>query len=886
MLFGSELSPIRLRLRQGVRLSAVEDELRRTHDSQNAAAAGLAGAILAIFGLTAAGFSRRQAALERRQADRLERATQAGQVGLWDYNPRTGLFEWNEEWSRILGAFPDEFQRRPQALLDLVHPDDRASVLSQIGELAGKTTIGAMFRIVRPDGGVRMISIQGALRRDDEGKLLQLSGTGTDITERHAAEADLRQFKSTLDATHDCVFLFWEDTLEFFYVNDGACRMMGFTASELLAMHPYDLKPEYPRPKFLELIAPLLEGRQSSLRLETVHRHKDGHDIPVEIFLQKVAPPNERARFVNIVTDTTARREARAALALTNQRMQLAIDAASIGVWEWDLRTNQIQWDRRMFELYDAPPTPDGIVGYATWHDAVHPEEVAAQEAYMQEVVEGRKPIGRRQFRIIRPGGSAIRHIEAAEVLVRDENGIAVKLLGTNLDITDRMEAEQNRQAHIRTLVSMDQINRVIQRTADPEQMPRRVLESVLALFPCDGVSLIHPCEPAGGAWGVAVDVCGADVPAGPKPSTALPITAELGEIFRLAQAHRRTVMQAGPESGTALPEPFREVFGAESCMLIRIDPEGGAGWILMIRSCAAAHVWSQDEERILLEVASRLEGALSGLLLFRQVLDLNSSLEGRVQDRTAELARSNEELRRSNDDLERFAFAASHDLKSPLKAVASLASWIEEDLGESLTGESREHFVLLRQRVSRMERLLDDLLLYSRAGRIRESIGEVGVATLIGDAVDLVHVPAGFEVRLNPLSIPRVTTAITPVRTMLTNLISNAVKHHDREAGVIEVTVERVGGQYRFSVADDGPGIPDEFHGRIWEMFQTLRPRDQVEGSGMGLAMVRRLAVHYGGSATVENRQPRGSTFRIALPVNLSDQFFPDNDTTSRQVR
>jgi signal transduction histidine kinase len=130
--------------------------------------------------------------------------------------------------------------------------------------------------------------------------------------------------------------------------------------------------------------------------------------------------------------------------------------------------------------------------------------------------------------------------------------------------------------------------------------------------------------------------------------------------------------------------------------------------------------------------------------------------------------------------------------------------------------------------------------------------------------------VPPAFRVRL--LGDPEpFTTAATPLRTVLQNLINNAVKHHDRKAGNIEISVHERGNFYEFRVDDDGPGIPPEHHERIWGMFQTLQPRDKVEGSGIGLALIRRLVQYYGGIVGIENRLPRGARFFFTWPKSIS---------------
>jgi signal transduction histidine kinase len=233
-------------------------------------------------------------------------------------------------------------------------------------------------------------------------------------------------------------------------------------------------------------------------------------------------------------------------------------------------------------------------------------------------------------------------------------------------------------------------------------------------------------------------------------------------------------------------------------------------------------------------------------------------------------------ELARSNHDLEQFAFVASHDLKSPLRAIDSLAEWLTEDLAPALSETSAEHLRLLRQRAQRMEHLLDDLLAYSRAGRRGHEVRTVDVAALIARVVELIATPATFVVEARP-PLPTFVTDEGSLQQVLQNLIANAVKHHDGGAGRITFEARDAGEFHEFIVTDDGPGI-DPAHGeRIFEMFHTLRPRDQVEGSGIGLAVVRRVVDRYHGRVWVEPSSltpGRGAAFHVRWPKTLQPQL------------
>ena len=252
--------------------------------------------------------------------------------------------------------------------------------------------------------------------------------------------------------------------------------------------------------------------------------------------------------------------------------------------------------------------------------------------------------------------------------------------------------------------------------------------------------------------------------------------------------------------------------------------------------------------------------------------------LSGIVRDIT-EKKRAEEEaasytkaLLRSNQALDEFAYAASHDLKAPLRVIDNASKWLEEDLEEHLTGENRENMQMLRGRVKRMDRLLNDLLAYSRIGRkIDADFSEVvSGASLMTDVLSMITPPEGFEITVDP-AFAALSLCRMPLQQILMNLINNAIKHHDRKVGRIDVIVDPGEKMHTFEVRDDGPGIDPRFHARIFDMFQTLKPRDQVEGSGMGLAMVRKNVEVFGGTVAVES-EGRGCIFRFTWPAQQPD--------------
>lgn len=273
------------------------------------------------------------------------------------------------------------------------------------------------------------------------------------------------------------------------------------------------------------------------------------------------------------------------------------------------------------------------------------------------------------------------------------------------------------------------------------------------------------------------------------------------------------------------------------------------------------------------------LELARSQVLALEQLLEVHerTALEqaGRLEEalRTQEHLLASErtltrELERSNNELDQFAYIASHDLKAPLRGIANLTEWIEEDLGDRVSGETREHMRLLKGRVNRMEGLIDGILAYSRAGRVKEKPEEVDVGILLTESIELLAPPETTEIVI-ATAMPRLQTERVPLQQVFMNLLGNALKYNQRDGARVEVSAEDGDRQYTFAVADNGPGIAPQYREKIWQIFQTLAPRDKVEGTGIGLSVVRKLVEARGGRTWLESELGKGTTFFFTWPKN-----------------
>jgi signal transduction histidine kinase len=200
------------------------------------------------------------------------------------------------------------------------------------------------------------------------------------------------------------------------------------------------------------------------------------------------------------------------------------------------------------------------------------------------------------------------------------------------------------------------------------------------------------------------------------------------------------------------------------------------------------------------------------------------------------------------------------------------LADWIRQDIEAVASPDTLNHLQLLLGRVERLQMLLDELLAYSQLGQDQSDLHEeFSVTEPVHEIVAVAPSRPGFVVACTNEMPDIIRTHRTALRVVLDNLIGNSLKHHDRAEGRVTVVMRVADGTAEFRVSDDGPGIPPRFHERIFLIFQTLASRDEVEASGMGLAIVKKLVEVHGGRVRIESAPPeRGTTFVFSWKADL----------------
>jgi len=245
--------------------------------------------------------------------------------------------------------------------------------------------------------------------------------------------------------------------------------------------------------------------------------------------------------------------------------------------------------------------------------------------------------------------------------------------------------------------------------------------------------------------------------------------------------------------------------------------------------------------------------------------IDKRKRTEDVLEKLNKDLESTIRELSRSNKELQDFAHIAAHDLKAPLRAMGTLADWLSADYGDKFDEKGREKVRLLTARAKRMSRHIDSALRYSELGHAVQEKEKVNLNRLVKEVIGEIAPPENVEIDI-VCELPTITCERMRLMHVFGNLLDNAVKYMDKPQGRINIGCVEEDGFWTFSVADNGPGIEQKYFGKIFDIFQTLLPRDEFEATGIGLTVTRKIVELYNGKIWVESKVSEGSTFFFTL--------------------
>jgi PAS domain S-box-containing protein len=824
-------------------------------------------------------------------------------------------------------------------IVDVLAPEDVGRFSVALSERAAGQATRTEWRFRRKDGSEFVGEVVG--RQLPDGQLL---GILRDVTERKQNEERLRRSESLMRLAADAARMTYAE-LDFktgdLRLADNYARVMGFPLPSIsLEGNLAHLDSE-----FLCHVAP--EDRE---RLQAANRAfvkgdfdgcityrvkaEDGGERWIEGRWTVEADENGLpSRGVASSLDITERKRAEIALRENQQRSQLATEATGVGIWEWNAGNGDIRWDRQMFAIYGAPPTPEGYFNYDSWAAMVLPEDLVEQEILSKKYA-GERGVHRREFRIRRPDNGEIRILQSVETIRADAAGETEWVIGTNLDVTERRCAEQRladsetrfrlaQEASLDTFLIYEPIKDGDGKTVDlkvvyinklganycrstPEQMQGRPISEALpgAIRPGGLIERHNRTLASGGSREYILDY-ESDGIRGHFRNLIAPFGRYAAASFRdiTAQVEGVRALEAAKRNAEEILSSIADGFYA-------LDSE----WRFVYFNQRAEVLLSRSRDEVLgrsiFEVSPQfrdtpLEGHFRAAIQEKRSVDfqcvaptlkrwvafsISPTSEGGVsvhfrdiseqKAMEAELLAAKAEAERANNAKSKFLAAASHDLRQPVQSLVLLLSLLERQVvGESKAVETAR---LMRAAVEGLYGLLTSVLDVSRldAGVVKPAAVCLDLGALVLRLSEE-YTPKAAEKGLALRQFPRGLQArVDPalLERALRNLIENALRYTCK--GGVLLAVRRRGERVRIDVIDTGVGIPEDMQAEIFEEFHQLNNpgRNLEQGLGLGLAIVARLADLLDAKVEVASRVGRGSRFSLSLPlVQEAASFVPD---------
>jgi PAS domain S-box-containing protein len=356
---------------------------------------------------------------------------------------------------------------------------------------------------------------------------------------------------------------------------------------------------------------------------EKEYIRKDGSRVAV--LLGSTTFDDREDEGVSFVLDLRERKQAEEALRQSEAYLSEAQRLSHTGSWAWVPAKDEIRyWSEECFCIvgFDPAKEPPPM---ETIFERIHPDD-RAKAAEVMERAPHDKADFTLDYRVIHPDGR-VRDLHLVGHPVFSASGDLAEFVGTVIDVTERKQAEEQRQANVWFLESLDKVNRAIQGTNDLEQMTRDVLGAVLSIFACDRAWLVYPCDPEAPSWRAVMEYTRPEYPGAFALGIDLPVDVEVANVFQTARASSGAV-QFGSNSDCPVPTQLAERFGIQSLIAIAIHPKVDKPYLFGLHQCSYPRAWTEREERLFQEVGRRLGDGLTGLLMLRNLRESEGKLE------------------------------------------------------------------------------------------------------------------------------------------------------------------------------------------------------------------------------------------------------------------
>jgi len=742
-----------------------------------------------------------------------------GQIGMAITSLEHGWLRVNNRLCEMLGYTREELVK--MTWTELTYPDDLEPDLVQFNKLiSGEIERYSMDkRFIRKDGSLIHTYLAVSCQRKPDESPDYIIASLQDITERKRAEEDLRISEERLAlATHtgNIGVWDWDVTNNILLWDNAMYRLYGLRRGDFGGAYEAWASALHPEDKTYtegEIQAALRGEREYAPEFRVIWPNGSVHYLKAAS--HTLYDDNGKPlRMVGINYDLTERKLAEIELREKEERLALATIQNGVGVWDWNLVTQEMIWDDSMYSLYHIR-REDFIGTEEAWRKALHPDDLHRGDREVNDAIAGIKPFNT-EFRVVWPNGE-IRHIKAVAKVFRDEQGTPLRMLGINMDITERKQAEESLRA------SEERLHSIIQTSMDG-----------IVQMDADGIVT---------GW-----------------------NSQMEKVFgwpraeAIGQALHETIIP--PQHRKAHVQGLRHFLltGEGSVLNKRIEVEGlhrdGHAFPVEL---TVTPIKMGDKY----EFSAFLRDITETRRAKEEIYRLNAELEQRVVERTAK-------LEAANKDMESFSYSISHDLRAPLRAINGFSKILQEEYIDRLDEEGKRLLNVVGANAQKMGELIDDILAFSRAARNEIERSVIDMKKLASSVwEELKPEMARRDVHLEIGDMPPAEGDPAMIHQVVFNLLSNAVKFTQHRADArIEVGGRADEHETVYHVKDNGVGFDMQYADKLFGVFQRLHGIDEFEGTGIGLAIVKRIVTKHGGRVWAEGRIGEGATIYFALPV------------------
>ncbi len=753
---------------------------------------------------------------------RLKQAQAVAHVGNWEVSFETNISKWSDEAYRIYGLEPGDHNLTPEEWQIFIHPEDRKGFDLEI-KRARETLSDSSFshRIIRKDGSIRHTVSHSRFEFNPAGIPIGLYGTTHDVTEQKEAEKKIQKSHELLQKLTDkvpvSVYKFEmnrEGRMTFPFMSKAIQDIVPGTDIELLktdatsifkAVHPDDSTALFTsiQESYFHLTDWSLEFRMLS---------ENGKVRWLNGFSKPESKKNGVVVWYGYLQDVTERKLAEEEIRMAKERYDLLAKATNDAIWDWDLTTDELYWGEGFRTLFGYD-TQSKNVNISSWIEHLHPEDSKRVVENIRKTIDSKKEVQwQDEYRYMKSDGTFADVFDRGYI-IRKGDGTPIRMIGAMQDISQRkLAAEETRVAKERydlvskatndSIYDWDLVNNKIVRTGD-------------------GLNILFGY-------------------------TNKQISDNLH--FWKEKIHPDEVEECYDKLKSYLEDPAKEVCDME----------------YRFRKADGTYAYVYDKGYIVRDPggkAIRMIGATRDI-------SRRKKTELLLKDSNERLEKRAEELAFSNSELEQFAYIASHDLQEPLRMVTSFLTQLENKYKHLLDDKGKQYIHFATDGASRMRRLILDLLEYSRVGRNPSTKGEIDTNDLLFEAVRLnkaaIEESKAF---IDWENLPVINGSYTTLLQVFQNLIGNALKYQVQGTPpTINIIGEETATHWKFAVTDNGIGIENKYFEKIFIVFQRLHNKDEFSGTGIGLAICKKIVEHHRGQIWVESQYGKGSTFCFTI--------------------